>query len=214
MVGLFLLIHLVIHMSSYEELMTSPVVGATTAAVAIGAAYLMYRQRHARSPQPVKQLTGTLRVSDVSATDERKRDLVRFVKSGNVILKSAGGDVTVYKAADPEAPDRVVRDLVKLLPSGADIDGLVYSISTSIGMDILLKIGISPPIISQPIFVVHTSTGVVELVGFVGSDIKGAAHPDFKFTDWVIRMRLDSRQSRVEYEIRYGGGCDKSTDFI
>jgi hypothetical protein len=202
----------------------SPVIGAT-AAVAIGAAYVIYkssnRQNHHVSPQPVKKLKGSVlvNVNDIKCSDERKRDLTRFYKSESIYLRTRGGELEVFRIKNMPSdsdlnPDVVVRELVKLMPSGTDIDGLVYSLSTSIGMDVLIKIGVTPPMVSQPICVVHVATGEVEMLGFIGKDLKGE-RPDCKYTDWLIRMKLEGNASnRVEYEVRHGSGCDRTTDFI
>lgn len=207
---------------NYEDL-PSPVIGAT-AAVALGAAYVLYRQSKRggsskRSSAPVKKLEGVVHVKDIQASEERKRDLFRFYKSDSIFLKSRGGEVLPFKIKETETslgPDIVLRELVKRLPLGTDIDALVYALSTSLGMDVLMDLGVRPPIISQPVLVVSTSTGLVELVGFVGKDIKGE-RPDCKFTDWLIRisMRTDSGlKETVSYEVRASAGSDKTSDFI
>jgi len=202
-------------MQQYNDL-ASPVLGAT-AAVAIGAAYMLYRQSSKRGTHaPVKKKEGNVQVKDVQATEERKRDLYRFFKSDSIFLKSRGGEVLPFRSSSSSEPELVLRDLVRQLPKGTDIDALVYALSTSLGMDVLLQLGVKPPIISQPVLVVSTHTGLVELVGFVGKDIKGE-RPDCKHTDWLMRisMRTDSgNKHTASYEVRASAGSDKTSDFI
>lgn len=206
----------------YDNL-ASPVLGAT-AAVAIGAAYILYRQSQEgssskRSSPPVKELAGRVHVGDVQATEERKRDFFRFYKSESIYLKSRGGEVLPFRIKEQASADLVLRELVKLLPRGTDIDALVYALSTSLGMDVLINLGVRPPFISQPVLVVCTSTGEVELVGFVGKDIRGE-RPDTKFTDWLIKVCMKTASEAVSikeavyYEVRPSGGNQKSSDFI
>jgi hypothetical protein len=203
--------------SPYE---ISPVVGAT-AAVAIGAAYVIYKSSARKKPHvsvcPVKKLHGsvTVNVNDIKCSDERKRDLLRFYKSESIFLRTRGGEVEKFKLKNVSweiTPDLIIRDLVKIMPKGTDLDGLVYALSTSIGMDVLIKMGVNPPMVSQPICVIHVATGEVEMLGFIGKDLKGE-RPDCKYTDWLIKMKL-AGGNRVDYEVRPGSNCDRTTDFI
>ena len=198
--------------SSYHQL--SPVIGAT-AAVAIGAAYMVYRHKASRCP--LRHRDGHLFITDMSATEERKRDLYRFYKSRSIYVKTRGGECQLFKAHhDDGTPDSIIRDLVRLLPKGTDLDALVYALSTSLGMDVLLKLGVMPPIISQPVLVVSVSSGEVELWGFVGSELYGD-RPDTKFTDWLARItvRTNGQHQRISYHVKARPqGSERTTDFI
>lgn len=198
--------------SSYQQL--SPVIGAT-AAVALGAAYMMYRSKAARCP--LRQREGHLAIADMSATDERKRDLYRFYKSQSIYLKTRGGECHLFKAPhDDGTPDSVIRDLVKQLPKGTDLDALVYALSTSLGMDVLLKLGVMPPIISQPVLVVSVWSGEVDLWGFLGTELYGD-RPDRKFSDWLARItvRTNGHNQRIGFHVKpRTPGSDRTTDFI
>ena len=154
-----------------------------------------------------------------ASSDERRRDFFRFYKSNSVyIKKSKGGDVSVFKSPQDDA----VRHLVKLLPKGTDIDTLVFSLSTSIGMEVLLKLGVMPPMISQPLFVVHSDTGDVDLFGFIGPNVRGDDGPDSKYTDWWIQItactnasRRGGRVNEIQYSVKpRPPGCTKTSDFI
>lgn len=212
--------------SSYQQLVSSPVLGAA-AAVAVGAAYLMYTQQQRSKNQkptkcPVKQRQGVIEINDMHASpEERRRDFYRFYKSKSVYVKSASGEVKLFKSANDGSPDTVVRDLVKLLPKGTDIDALVYSLSTSLGMEVLLKLGVIPPMISQPLFAVHTSTGEIELVGFIGDNLRGAegGGPDTKYTDWLIRISVSPCSKEDSSKVRFSvsprpHNCSRTSDLI
>jgi hypothetical protein len=203
--------------SSYQQLVASPVIGAT-AAVMVGAAYYMYRQRQT-SRCPVKQKEGRVEVLDMHASpQERRRDFFRFFKSKSIYVRSGSGEVSLFKSAH-DSPDSVVRDLVKLLPKGTDIDALVYSLSTSLGMEVLLKLGVMPPMISQPVFVVHTHSGDVDLLGFIGDHLRGNSGPDSKFTDWLVQITVCSNIKKKVSEVRYiikprPDNCTRTSDLF
>jgi hypothetical protein len=205
--------------SPYQQLVSSPVLGATTAAaVMVGAAYYMYSQRQG-GRCPVKQKEGKVEVLDMHASpDERRRDFFRFLKSRSIYVKSGSGEVSLFKGSG-ESPDAAVRDLVKLLPKGTDIDALIYSLSTSLGMEVLLKLGVMPPMISQPVFVVHTNSGDVDLFGFIGDNVRGDNGPDSKFTDWFVQITVCSNAKKKVSEVRYHvkprpDNCTRTSDFI
>ena len=206
--------------STYQQLVSSPVLGAA-AAVAVGAAYMMYTKQYRSGGEkgkcPVKHREGIIEINDMHKLgEERLRDFFRFYKSRYVHTKSRGGEVSVFKSAHEESADSVVRDLVKILPKGTDIDALIFSLSTSLGMEVLLKIGVVPAMISQPAFVVHTGTGLVELVGFIGDNVRGAS-PDSKFTDWLIRISVSTNKdpSKVRYHVSpRPHNCTRTSDLI
>jgi hypothetical protein len=210
----------------YQQLVSSPVLGATTAAaVVVGAAYIMYARRGGQggSVCPVRIREGSVEVADMHASsEERRRDFFRFYKSKSVyIKKSRGGDVSVFRGGNDE---EALRSLVKLLPRGTDIDALVYSLSTSIGMEVLLKLGVMPPMISQPLFVVHTDTGDVDLFGFIGPNVRGDGGPESKYTDWMIQITACTNilkrgnkvvTSQVKYFVKERPhNCTRTSDFI
>ena len=205
--------------SSYQQLVTSPVLGATTAAVVVGAAFYMYSQRQG-SRCPVRQREGTVEVLDMHVSqEERRRDFFRFFNSRSVFLRSGSGELSLLKSSQSHSADAVVRDLVKLLPKGTDIDALIYALSTSLGMEVLLKLGVMPPMISQPLFVVHTATGDVDLFGFIGEHLRGEGGPDSKYTDWFVQITVCSNVKKKVSEVRYcvkprPNNCTRTSDFI
>jgi hypothetical protein len=204
----------------YQQLVSSPVLGATTAAaVVVGAAYIMYARRGGQvSACPVRTREGTVEVADMHASsEERRRDFFRFYRSRSIFLKkSRGGDVSVFRGGGEE--EAAIRQLVKLLPKGTDIDALVYGLSTSIGMEVLLKLGVMPPMISQPLFVVNTNSGDVDLFGFIGPNIRGDGGPDSKYTDWWIQITASTRGNSsgvVKYCVKERPhNCTRTSDFI
>jgi hypothetical protein len=208
--------------STYQQLVSSPVLGAA-AAVAVGAAYMMYTKQYrsggdsGKGKCPVKHREGIVEINDMHKLgEERLRDFFRFYKSRYVHTKSRGGEVSVFKSVHEESADSVVRELVKVLPKGTDIDALIFSLSTSLGMEVLLKIGVVPAMISQPVFVVHTGTGLVELLGFIGDNVRGTS-PDSKFTDWLIRISVSTNKdpSKVRYHVSpRPHNCTRTSDLI
>lgn len=181
---------------SYHEVQ---LVGAT--AVAIGAAaLLMYSKRHTTEvvePPPTSVLTGEVVAKILpESAEEYNRDFHRF-HSAHAIFLNEKGRVFEFKKDG-------ISELANRIEAKCNLHRLMYSLSTSIGVDVLTKLRI-PPIMSQPIFLINTATGRVVLFAYIGSTPKGL-RPDMKYTDWVIKISLRSNQDIIDYDIEPSNG--------
>ena len=116
-----------------------------------------------------------------SSIDEYKRDFERFKQYGGIEGLRTDSSVDDYKRA--------------------------YCLSTSFGMDVLIALGINPPVVHQPLFVVGGDPEFgVSFYGFIGQP-KGS-RPDKKFSNQVLIVRTDdifhdkTSSVRVSYEIK------------
>ena len=118
---------------------------------------------------------------------------------GNLILKP-----------NPQSLAEYIRDFDRFNRSGS-IDGSIgnqtvsdmYCLSTSLGMDVLLALGIHPPAIHQPFFQIRQNCIVFK--GFIGEG-KGSL-PDSKYSDRILtvtwnRENCEDRSICVSYEIK------------
>ena len=128
-----------------------------------------------------------------SSIDEYKRDFDRFKRFGGV----DGWKIEM----DPKLNDFKT----------------AYCLSTSFGMDVLLALGMNPPVIHQPLFVVSSDTVndlSLSFFGFIGTPRASFPRPDQKFSNKILRVRVDGFDQdsvKVFYEIityRDGQGPD------
>ena len=111
---------------------------------------------------------------------------------------------------NPASLAEYTRDFERFKKSGV-IDGQVkeqsinnmYCLSTSLGMDVLLALGVHPPAIHQPFFEIVSDCIVFK--GFIGEG--RGTYPERKYSDKVLTVIWDSRNCedafiRVSYEIK------------
>ena len=162
-------------------------------------------------PPPTNVLTGEVhaRILPESAA-EHMRDFFRFFKSDAIYVKQAGGRMRRFKSSEV-AVEGVVCDLASLIERKCSVTRLMYALSTSVGIDVLGKLKVVP-ILSQPVFLVHTDSGVVSLYSFIGTP-KGS-RPDRKFTDWVIHLRLRASEDVIDFDIEPSEGLTSMVEFV
>ena len=125
--------------------------------------------------------------------EEYSRDFLRFLKSGSIKILS----------------DRELR-----IATESDIVNTVgihmYSLSTSMGVDVLSAMGYHPPVMYQPLFVVD---GVkVVLYGFIGGDVCGD-RPDRKYTSKICTIEYDG-VDKCGYRVHSSGGIRDVVEFV
>jgi len=165
-------------MTSFLSQVSPTVVTAVTVAATVTA--VAYWYMFGRSRRVDSRFGVIVLTPKQSSIDEYKRDFERFKQYGGIEGLRTDLSVDDYKRA--------------------------YCLSTSFGMDVLITLGINPPVVHQPLFVVSGDPEFdVSFYGFIGQP-KGS-RPDKKFSNQVLIVRTDDMREnktsvRVSYEIK------------
>ena len=177
-----------------SQVSTSPIGALVVVAAAVAGGYWYLSQKpsssHSREDSSVvviSQREGKLLLSpNPSLLEEYRRDYNRFKNCGSI-----------------EGLDNITE-------VSQDDLSLMYCLSASIGMDVLLALDMVPPIINQPLFIVGANNDL-SFHGFIGPAI--GDRPDEKYSNQVLSVLFrgidDDGKVKVDYDISIYSNCGK-----